>query len=234
MPYLIDGQLDGPDVPVPMGTEILSDDALFALSPGQQFGVREDNSQYFLRAQFSVGRVFSYLKRPRKSLPARLWNSPHICDRIKRALEEMEPGKHLFVPIDLRQPDKATPWPEPYWFWRCAHYVDAIIPGIGDGDPKRSSDISWNNEKAALGRWDKNPYIDHYPVPLMKPVLNREAIEGRHAWKDNGFLFKYSIPWIFRSDEIVDRLRTEDAIKGLNLRKVETSDLPATRCPIEN
>lgn len=253
MPWLIEVTDDGTDGFVwgsnPFGRVITSNHQILEQPAAYQFGkpgksgnptIPDAKDEFsFLRAEYEYGRAFYYLKRARKTLPAR--GKPQwYCDRFKRILEELEPGKHRFARIDLRMPDKVTPWPEPYWFWRCENFVEAIIPDIGDGDPWRSRGYFWvayksfEEERQVFGSSDGRPfYGEHRPVPLEKPVLNAAAIADSHAWRDTGLLKKHHVRLVFLSDHFVVRLKEANAVKGLALGPVATSDLSATRGQIE-
>jgi hypothetical protein len=103
------------------------------------------------------------------------------------------------------------------------------VPGIGDGDPRRSGGLTWNADKSALADAEGNPCIDGDPIWHDQHVLSAAAVVGNHAWRDNGFLFKHTIRHLFLSDEFVERLKAVDALGGLYLRKLPVSDLPASR-----
>lgn len=229
MPWIISGEHDNVFSDIEVGVVVTRDRDAYAQTPVQQFGFQPDDSHNFMRAEFNVGRRFAHLIQHHATLPARLWESDVLCDRFKTILEALEPGKHRFVPYDLRQPDMVTPWPEQYWFWRCENFVDAIVPGVGDGDPRRSGGLTWNADASALASAEGNPCMDGDPVWHQQHVLSAAAIAGSHAWRDNGFLFKHSIRHLFLSDECVDRLKAVDAVGGLYLRKLPVSDLPASR-----
>jgi hypothetical protein len=231
MPWLIDVTDDGTNDFVwgddPFDRVIMKDQDIFSKRVGSVFPFREDFSHLLDHAEFEYGRVFYSLKRARKAMPARA-GAYWYCDRFKRILEELEPGKHRFARIDIRMPDKVTPWPEPYWYWRCENFVDAIIPCVGDGDPRRSTNIFWNADKGWLSdRAGQFLGSSYRPLPLDKPVLNVNAISGLCAWRDSGFIFKHSVNQVFLSDIFVERLKAEKAVKGLELGLVATSELPA-------
>lgn len=233
MPWVIEGEHDGTFTDIAVEVVVTRDRETYDRTPTQQFGSQPDYSQYFMRAEFNVGRLYIRLLEPHATLPSRLWDSDIFCDRFKSILEEIEPGPHRFVPLDLRQPDGVTLWPEQYWLWRCEHFVDAIVPGIGDGDPHRSGGLTWNVEHAAIGDEEGNPFMAGDPIWRHQPVLDASAIVGKHAWRDNGFLLKHEIRYLFLSDDFVARLRLVDAVSGLHLRYVPVSGLPASRCAIE-
>jgi hypothetical protein len=239
MPWLVGGEFLTPDfcyvpgmpydreIDVPLGKVYVSDAEVLSKSPTLQFGNLPDRGQSLLRAEFEVGRVFWHLNGPRKSLPSSI--DVGICDRLKRIIEELEPDKHRFIPRDLRQPDKVTPWPEPYWYWHNDNYVDAIVPDIGDGDPQRSKGIFWNSAKGYL--CDKHGRLMNPSSPTSQewPVLSRSAIENVHAWKENGFALRNSNGLRFHSDTLVVRMREQGLHKGWGYGELQVSDLPATR-----
>lgn len=218
---------------------IVSDQELLLMPAGLQFfdpdrtGIMalpdEENLTPFLRAEFEKGRCYYRLAKSRKTLPARA-QPEWFCDRFKRVLQELEPGKHRFVEIDIRMTDGVTPWPEQYWHWRCENFVDAIVPTIGDDDPDRSGDLWWDSDRHCLVNSRGNAKGSATsPVWRDRPVLSAGAIEGVHAWRENGFQLKFSSRWFFLSDEFVERLSALDAISGLGLGRVDTSSLAATR-----
>lgn len=239
MPWLVGGQHNEPwsryypgrpydrEIDVPLGKVYLSDAEVLSKTATLQFGNLPDHRQSLLRAEFEVGRVFWHLKRPRKTLPSSI--DIGICDRLKRIIEELEPDKHQFVPRDLRQPDKVTPWLEPYWYWHNNNYIDAIVPDIGDGDPQRSKGIFWNSAKGYL--CDKHGRLINPSSPTSQqwPVLSRSAVENVHAWKENGFAFRSGNGLRFHSDMLVARMREQGLEKGWGHGELRISDLPATR-----
>lgn len=151
----------------------------------------------------------SNINVPDGHLPARLGESNIVCDRFKEILEEFEPGKHLFAERDFRAPDHVKPWPVKYWKWQCCHYIDAIIPDIGNEDSRRSTGFFWmmgDPHRLEGFRWPpdrgmfaRKSLLDGQSVfsPLNDPpavdgynyipVLNRNAIFGLHAWCDAAF-----------------------------------------------
>lgn len=180
----------------------------------------------------------SNLDVPDGNLPSRLGESNVICNRFKSLLEEMEPGRHLFVERDFRMPDHVTPWPVKYWKWLCCNYVDAIVPDIGNEDARRSTGYFWMMDR---GMFARRNFSDGQPLfsPLLNPptvdghnyipVLNDAAILGMHAWCDAAFSSATSRSTIFLSDELVCRMKEEDILSGFFLREISISNLPATR-----
>ncbi len=238
MPFLMGGRGDGSDELIYGGNlsepVVYNDHDLYKLSPQQQFADIFSKSEtkhliHLKRHEFDVGRLYWRLKRTRKSLPGRV-SGNHVCDRFKQILEELEPDFHKFVPIDLRLPDGQTPWPEPYWYWHNDHFVESIIPDIGDGDPRRTSGYRWHAEKGYFADEHGVPlYSATIPIPTRKPVLNVDAIAGVHAWRDPGFALRWGARIIFFSDELVRRLKAVSALRGFSVREVAVSDLPIDR-----
>ena len=240
MPWVIDGQSDSAyHIVSPNSVDlfervITSDHEVLSKGERAQFAPNfepdPENLIPFRRAEYEFGRCYYRLRKPRKTLPARAIDTWY-CDRFKRTLEELEPGKHRFVQIDIRLPDGETPWPEPYWYWRCENFVDAVVPDIGDGSAERSTDYYWSPTRACLVSQRGSPKCTR-PNGRNPLVVNRAAIAGLHAWRDNGFQFKFSIPHLFLSDDFHDRLTQAKAIIGLNVKQIGVSDLPATRQPV--
>jgi hypothetical protein len=147
-------------------------------------GTDDYEKKKFLRAQHEVGRAHYCLRQDRKTLPARMGQAyMWVCDRFKTILEELEPGLRQYVPVEIRMRDRVTPWPEPYWYMRNNHFVDSIVPAIGDGDPNRSKKIYWNQKSQSLGVKIYDGTIGSSltrPVSIDGIVLSEEALAGVH------------------------------------------------------
>ncbi|WP_156439059.1 MULTISPECIES: hypothetical protein [Pseudomonadota] len=210
---------------------ITQDHHVLTLSSHEQFpssgNAMIEGSVDFLRASYEFGRCFYRIRRNRKSLPARA-REYWYCDRFKTALEQAEPNKHRFAPIDLRLEDGVTPWPERYWYWSCDNFINAIVPDIGDDDPRRSKDFFWDTDNGWLA--EKNGWIPTSARPLLRnmPVLSASAIKDFAAFHEAGFRMP-NRNYLFLSDDFVDTLRRSNAVVGLELSYVTESELPAAR-----
>ncbi len=238
MPWLIDSWPDSAGRTVSCDSfdlferVITSDHEILSLHQNVQYNLDHipdpQNLIPLRRAEYEFGRCFYKLRRPRKTLPARAIHTWY-CDRFKKILEEIEPGKHRFAQIDIRMPDGMTPWPEPYWYWWCGNLIDAIVPAIGDDSIGRSGEFFWNSDLGCLVSRRNVPFGTSYPIARDRPVLNQSAILGQSAWRDAGFRYQYNSKYFFLSDEFYDRLRAVKAVMGLNVEPVAVSDVEATR-----
>ena len=208
----------------------------------EENGGYEDHREYWMWEQYLSENLLYCLDEDRENLPAqlfvaRLGPATYICDRIKRAIEELDPGMHRFVRMPLMCADQITPWPEPYWFWWCEHFIDCIVPDKRDGDPRRSHGIGWNADRGYIGfrHWvdpekDNSVYLTTiWSGPDYVPVLSESSIEGAHAWREKSHLKRYTANGFFLSDALVSRIKQELATDGVRLIEISTSSLSARR-----
>lgn len=237
MPWLIDGEIDDVSRDIPLETVVYKDADAYKITPQKRYpDVQPYDLLMFKCCQFDWGRRFSYATRRDAVLPFKLGNNI-VCDRFKCLLEQLEPDKHIFTRVDIRAIDRETAWPEPYWYWLCRNYVDAIVPDIGDGDPRRSRGLYWGAREGCFLKYRprQNPSfspIIGQPDPGARhyvPVLSCEAIIGAHAWVDNGFRTRDASRYRFMSDHLVDQMKSIGIQNGFGLRWIEKSVLPATR-----
>ncbi len=114
-----------------------------------------------------------------------------FCDRVKQIIEELEPGRHQFLPVKLHQfkqghrPGSGEPFAEPYWVLNAYDRPDAL-----DYEQSKGRLVSNSLWQGPLG--------DHHDDFAVKGA----AIVGRHIWRNAS---PCSPRYLFASDEIKQR-----------------------------
>lgn len=155
----------------------------------------------------AIPRILRIEERRRGGVPAIIgWSiGPFIiCERLRDILEELEPGRHDFVPIEVRS---LEPGPDEkvfgtYYLIVCPVRLDAVIieettftKGFGREGYERSARIDTDDDGQC--------------------VLDQDVIEGHHFWQlPEGFGSTpdhptYSVAGYFCSDELWRRIRAE-------------------------
>ncbi|MEJ2410924.1 MAG: hypothetical protein P8Y48_16890 [Novosphingobium sp.] len=121
----------------------------------------------------------------------------YVSDRVRRKVEEMEPGVHQFLPLEVEMPDGSTVG-EKYWIWCNMNVLDALVL-------ERSENIQeiWPNK-------ERFPEYSRYGETANGPpvlALRKSLIAGKAKWSD------YKLGIIFFSDEFSAWLDMEN-IKG--------------------
>jgi hypothetical protein len=117
------------------------------------------------------------LRKPRKTLPdytvGPLTGIIVVSKRFKDLVEAWDPVSHVFVPLEIRQPD-GTLWEgEERFIFKMAGFIEG-------GIIVEKSDVA---ESVYQGE------VTHYDRTSLAPRLiwNADAIKGRHIWADKFF-----------------------------------------------
>lgn len=118
-----------------------------------------------------------------------------VSERLKDAIEAIEPGIHQFVPVELLHRDGA-PYGKPLWYFTICTLIDAISP--------QSPGL---RKAFYTARPEENP--DSYfwtilPGGRDKLAVSKEAIAGRAVWCDRRY-----ITGTFFSDALLTRMRSQ-------------------------
>ncbi|WP_339860791.1 imm11 family protein [Paremcibacter congregatus] len=123
-----------------------------------------------------------------------------VSDRLKRAIEDIEPGVHQFVPVDVLGRDGA-PYGGQYWFFTLCSFLDAISPDLGGVYKREGYDFANHPDRYSWviksgGRNNLAVYKDkiaghavwydvRYPSSpfYADALLNRLEAEGMEGWE---------------------------------------------------
>ncbi len=119
-----------------------------------------------------------------------------FCDRLKRIVEDLEPGRHQFLPVKLHQfkqghrPGSGEPFAEPYWVLNAFDRAEALDYQQSKGQ------FSIQNR-----HWQGRPgnYHDDFAVKA-------DAIAKRHIWRNSR---PCASRYLFVSDEFKKRFEAE-------------------------
>ncbi|MCJ2187711.1 DUF1629 domain-containing protein [Novosphingobium beihaiensis] len=109
----------------------------------------------------------------------------YVSDRVRSKVEEMEPGVHQFLPLEVEMPDGST-LKEKYCIWCNMNVLDSIIL-----DRSENLQQVWPNR-------DQFPEYYRYGETANGPpvlALNKALIAGKVKWSE------YKLGKIFFSDE---------------------------------
>lgn len=113
-----------------------------------------------------------------------------VSKRLKDAIEDMEPGVHQFVPVELFYKD-GSPYPEPLWYFNACTEIDTISPDLGG--------VRQDTVGGPQGYvWTIRSLGDD------KLAVRKDAVAGRAAWADRHY---YNAT--FFSDALVERMKAE-------------------------
>lgn len=118
-----------------------------------------------------------------------------VSERLKNAIEDIEPGVHQFVPVEIFHKD-GRPYEKPFWFFVICTCLDAINPEMG-GVTKQVG-------------YDFENHPDRYTWKILrgdgrdKLAFYKHLIEGRAAWRDRRY-----ITGNFLSDALLARMKNE-------------------------
>ena len=137
-------------------------------------------------------------KLPNDRLPDFL-ASLYVSDKIKAKVEEIEPGVHQFLPLEVEMPDGSIT-DKRYWIWCNMNVLDTLVL-----------------DKSEFMRpyyFNKNKWPDYYEYEwfgnhVNNPVwaISKTVISGKAKWVD------YKLGQVFFSDEFANWLDGE-GIKG--------------------
>lgn len=111
-----------------------------------------------------------------------------VSDRVRAKIEEIEPGVHQFLPLEVNMPDGSTS-EHKYWIFCVMNRLDTIILEKS----KFIQPYYYNQEK-----WPN--YMEYEVVSGTKPIiaLDKSKIAGKAAWAEYKF-FKYLFSDTFAS-----------------------------------
>lgn len=156
----------------------------------------------------AIPRVLRVSERRRGGIPDVIgWNiGPFIiCERLRDILEELEPGRHDFLPIEIRSEDRGVDEKifGTYYLILCPIRLDAVI-------------IDETSFDKGVGR--EGYVLSGGGISTLKEgvcALNKMVIEGHHFWQlpsDFGSTSNYpnhSETGYFCSDELWSRFKSE-------------------------
>lgn len=116
---------------------------------------------------------------------------PIVSGRLRALVEEVEPGVHQFVPVEVERPD-GTPLGEPYFFSN-ANLLDAINPDPG-GVYKLAS--PWSDNYF----WE----VESGAENLKKLAVRKDVVAGKAMWCDVRHGLGIDL---FFSDALLGRMR---------------------------
>ncbi len=122
-----------------------------------------------------------------------------ISQRLKDAIEAIEPGVHQFIPFDLLNKD-GSPYEAQFYFYNICTEVDAVNPVLG-GVKKRFYGLS-PEEHPDIYSWQIKSGGD------KNLAVFKNRIAGRAIWTDR----RYTVVRFF-SDTLLARMRA-DGMEG--------------------
>ncbi len=121
-----------------------------------------------------------------------------ISQRLKDAIEDIEPGVHQFIPFELLNKD-GSPYEAQFYFYNICTEVDAVNPVLGGleqqfyvDDPQKRPDCY---------HWKAKPGYKNLAV-------FKDRIAGRAMWTDCRYVVGH-----FFSEALLTRMRT-DGMEG--------------------
>ena len=118
-----------------------------------------------------------------------------VSRRLKDAIEDIEPGVHQFVPVEVFHKDGSA-YGEPFWIFRICTCIDAINPVLGGVE--KTFYTAYPEEEPDDYIWEIISGGKDYLA------VHKELITGRAAWTDRRYA-----PRKFFSDALVDRMISE-------------------------
>jgi hypothetical protein len=137
-------------------------------------------------------------KLPGSQLPDFL-ASLYVSDKIKAKVEEMEPGVHQFLPLEVEMPDGSIT-DKHYWIWCNMNMLDTLVL-----EKSKYMIEIWPNKEKMPNYSRYQEYGDHINKPTW--ALNKAVIAGKSKWVD------YKLRQVFFSDDFANWLDAE-GIKG--------------------
>jgi len=106
------------------------------------------------------------------SLPSRIWA---VDESVKDIIERMEPGVHLFYPIEIRMP-RGRVYPVQYYVLVVGTYFESFVP-------EKSDPYSFNPQEANGLKW----YIFHGRKAEITGLAFCKAMHtNAHLWRERG------------------------------------------------
>lgn len=97
-----------------------------------------------------------------------------VSKTFKDLVDAWDPVKHVFVPLQIRQPD-GSPWEgEERFMFKMAQFIDGgIVVEKSEVAPRSTP---------------KGTFVGYFPTSQARRLMWRpEAIKGRHLWADSNF-----------------------------------------------
>jgi hypothetical protein len=120
-----------------------------------------------------------------------------VCKRVKEIIEDLEPGKHQFIPVNLHYGTKGH-------FEIHTYYTLQVNNMCNDVDVEKSN-IRWNDRPGGGRFWCKK-----YDEPVALPA---QSISGKHIWRNQSAQI-----WVM-SGEPHDALQKEGLSVGLKFQE---------------
>lgn len=135
-----------------------------------------------------------------------------VSQRVKDAIEAVEPDVHQFIEFELTKPGGA-PLPENYYHLNIMHCFDALIV------EKSSAHFEWIDGEDYNGNNKKMVFRNSPPYHLK---MSRPKINNRHLWSGALMMRRE----IFCSDEMFQSFREADLTRSFICTPVEELDEP--------
>ncbi|MEX0366663.1 MAG: DUF1629 domain-containing protein [Ruegeria sp.] len=120
-----------------------------------------------------------------------------ITDRVRRILEEFDPGVHQILPIEAVYRDGSQP-ETPYFIMNVTKYLDAV-----------NDELSSVKMEVQIGGPGSRDQMVLDPPTSHSLILNRSVTEGHHFWREKRY---YQLP-LLMSDEMHAEFKAQK-IKG--------------------
>lgn len=166
-----------------------------------------DHPDFIKKGDAPSGRPIPFPDRPYEAFMEKLdeplpdaLTSSIVNDRIRNAVEAIEPGVHQFIPTIVTMPDGSRD--EGWWAMRQCHRVDAIILDQCEDVHK------YCLQPEAYPDWY---YYRSQQNSLMKVAIRKQTVAGMAIWYD----------WRFQKDFFCDDLGQyflDHGILGYRLR----------------
>ena len=135
-----------------------------------------------------------------------------VCQRVKDAIETVEPGVHQFIEFELTKPG-GKPIDEKYYHLNIMHCFDALIVEKSTAQFEWIDGRSYNNYRKKLVFRYKEPY---------ELVMSQPKIAGRHLWTGALMMSRK----IFCSEDMFHAFKKADLTRSFICRPIEEVDEP--------
>jgi hypothetical protein len=188
VPYVIQGNTDSDRISYPEFSQALVKEFFAPLARGAEFTpeiLSKKPQPYFVTAPAKGGipEIFG------ENLG--VWT---VKENVKNLIEELEPGIHCFLPVDLRVKGLDKDWGQ-FVILRPGQVIDAIV--IDETDFREGKGCAGFSKSSTLSSFGNT-------------VLNGQLIEGRHLWRGAWGRLGERTPFeecLFCSDELAETVK---------------------------
>jgi uncharacterized protein DUF1629 len=153
------------------------------------------------------------VKAPEKGGMPEVFGEWTIKDSVRQIIEDLEPGVHTFIPVNLRVRGSDKDWGQ-YFFLYPGQVIDAIVID--------ETDFVEGRGRAGFGKLVLDGMRSYTLSPFGDTVLDGRLIEGRQLWRGGrgkmGGGGDHFFNYLFCSDELAARIE-QAGIEGWRFRR---------------